>query len=174
MSFSHLCSTFCVISSLCLLTFRPLIWMRSGERSCSAVSVHVWQDAWEGGPQLVVFIGRKGTVGSRVKGVLVYSLTTPLRNITPHLKMEREKVKWRENLPQTTKLHTHKQWFVSFHQWGDPAQTLSLFSSFLSYLLIGGAWFVLAFFRKPYLIVKSLLLFIFTTSSEIQIKLNTK
>lgn len=122
--FSLLCSTFYVVSSLSVSSHSsPDLNEGWGQVLFSPVSPCVTK-TWGDGPQPGVFIGRKGTVGSRVKGLLVYS-TSPLTihfaviiaagaGITPHLKLEREQGKWGGNLPQNTKLRTHKQCFVSF------------------------------------------------------------
>jgi len=74
--------------------------------------------------------------------------------------MEREKVKLAKNCHETLNyLHIYVGW-APFTQQGDPAQTLSLFSSSLSHLLIIGAEFFQkgAFNGEISAIVKSLAL----------------
>lgn len=104
----------------------------------------------------------------------LWLLTTPLAVIiaatafvNPHLKMEREKIKWGKKMPWNTKLSTHIYWLGSFHLTG--RSSTNAVSLFLFPLTLVHRWCQIC--QKAGLIEKSLLLFVFSTSSEIQIKL---
>lgn len=150
MLFPHLYSILCVISSLSVSSHSsPSLSEGWGEVLFSHVSTCVTRGLrrWL---TTCSFCWRKGAVGSRVKGVLVYStspLPTALRNITLHLKMGREKVKLgRGNCHKIlNSMHTNISLSPFTQQWSSPN---TLFPSSCSYLLIGGACLFGFFFQK--------------------------